>query len=232
MVGSRRVRQPASIAASAAGSVGCVWSHRVSSWPDQSRVACEGEQLVVGCDGGQRPRVGRQHRDRLQVLTVARRAAAASGPGGTGDRARVASAAGLAGLDRDHVGGHAARGQRGADPGQHGGAGSRRCSSSTSINARVPAASPCRCAGGGPERLMGRGERPGRAGLGQRGRPRQRARLAQQDLQVVVQLERLRRRGESSRGWVATRAAPSNTASSEAESATRTRAPINRAGTE
>src|SRR2546430_5898192 len=39
------------------------------------------------------------------------------------------------------------------------------------------------------ERLMRAGEHPGRAGLGQGRRPRQRAGLADEDLQVVIQLQ-------------------------------------------
>ena len=48
-----------------------------------------------------------------------------------------------------------------------------------------------RLAGRGPERLVRRGERPGRAGLDQGGGAGQRAGLARQDLQVVVQVQHL-----------------------------------------
>ena len=68
-------------------------------------------------------------------------------------------------------------------------AGIRRCSSSTSISARVPAPVAVPGPGRGPERLMRAGEHPGRAGLGQRRRAGQRAGLADQDLQVVIQLQ-------------------------------------------
>ena len=44
-------------------------------------------------------------------------------------------------------------------------------------------------AGGGPERLVLGGEHPRGAGLGQRGSAGQRAGLAQQDLQIVVQIK-------------------------------------------
>ena len=44
-------------------------------------------------------------------------------------------------------------------------------------------------AGSVPESLMGRGEHPGRAGVGQGGGPGQGAGFAGQDLQVVVQLQ-------------------------------------------
>ena len=44
-------------------------------------------------------------------------------------------------------------------------------------------------AGGGPERVVLGGEHLGRAGLRQRGRPGQRAGLAEQDLQIVVQIK-------------------------------------------
>jgi hypothetical protein len=56
-----------------------------------------------------------------------------------------------------------------------------RCNSSTSINARVPDR--------GPPRVVDRGEPTALAGLFQSGRPGQRAGLAKQHFQIVVQLE-------------------------------------------
>ena len=85
-----------------------------------------------------------------------------------------------------------------AHPGQHvGAAGSCRCSSNTSISARVPAASPCRARAAAQNASWVGGERSGGAGLGQRGRAGQRARLAQQHLQVVVQDQATGCRGRS-----------------------------------
>ena len=95
----------------------------------------------------------------------------------------------LAGLDRDHVRRAAARCQRGLHPGDHL-RGGHPPVQQQHLDQR-PGARPVAVPGpgGGPERLMHAGERPRRAGLGQGGRAGQRAGLAHQDLQVVIQLE-------------------------------------------
>ena len=86
-------------------------------------------------------------------------------------------------------------------------------------------------AGSRPERLVGAGEHSRRAGLGEYGRAGQRAGLADQDFQVVIQLQALvpgRDQPRMGRGQL--RAVED--ASSFADSITLTRAPISRAGTE
>ena len=88
-----------------------------------------------------------------------------------------------------------------------------------------------RVAGGGPERVVRRGEHPGRAGLGQGGRTGQRTGFALQDLEVVVQVQRLL--AANSDPLVPRDLAPaSNTVTVHAPSRTRTRRPISLAGTE
>ena len=95
----------------------------------------------------------------------------------------------LAGLDRNHVRGAAARGQRRGDPGDHLRGGHPPVQQQHLDQRPGPGAVTVpgpRC---GPERLMDAGEHPGRTGLGQRCRAGQRAGLADQDLQVVIQLQ-------------------------------------------
>ena len=122
-------------------------------------------------------------------MTAARerrgRAAGQAGPAAVpGRRGGV-----LAGLDRDHVRGAAARGQRRGHPGDHLRGGHPPVQQQHLDQRPGPGGVAVPGPGRGPERLMGAGEHPGRAGLGQRRRPGQRAGLADQDLQVVIQLQ-------------------------------------------
>jgi hypothetical protein len=97
----------------------------------------------------------------------------------------------FAGLDRDDVGADRPDRERGGDAGEHVGVpevavGQQHLDQHSRAGGVAEG-----FARGGPERVVGRREYRSRAGLGECGGAGQRAGLAQQDLQVVVQVEDL-----------------------------------------
>ena len=167
--------------------------------PGAGLLGSAGQQLVVVAHRRRRPAVGGTARG-----AGGARPGSPPRPGNAAARfaCRVASVrcrrrrGVFAGLDGDRVGGHRARrpARRGSRPAPRARAAAGAAAAPRSTpgcrrrrrgGARA-AAQNASCAGGEPARG---------AGLGQRGRAGQRARLAEQDLQVVVQLEPTARRG-------------------------------------
>ncbi len=170
------MRQPCSIAAVAACSV--TLRRRVMRFP--ARAGCR------TCP----PRAADAHRRarpaaRCSASTTTRPPRSAP----SGPVAAPRAFGGLAGFEGDHVGAGGPDRQRGADPGEHVGA-VEVAVQQQHLDQRPGAAGvTVGFAGGGPKRVVLGGERLGGAGLGQRGRPGQRAGFAVQDLQIVVQIK-------------------------------------------